>query len=122
MSYILVAEDDNDIQLLVRRKLEGAGYTVRATAYGDEAIQLACGERPLLLLLDVLLPRVSGLDVCRYVKGYYETTPPPVIIISANGQQADVDAGLEAGADDYVIKPLVLRELVQKVQNAIQNS
>lgn len=119
MGYILIAEDDGDIQALVRRKLENAGYAVRATAYGEDAVNMAKTERPALLLLDVQLPGLNGLDICRQVKDYYGELPPPVIIISARGQQADVDAGLDAGADDYVIKPLILSELMEKVRRAV---
>lgn len=115
MSYILVAEDDPSIQLLVRRKLENAGFQVRATADGNDALAMAAAELPMLMLLDVMIPGCDGLEVCRQIKMRYGAAAPPVIIISARGQKADVDAGEEVGADDYVIKPFVPRELLEHV-------
>lgn len=116
MSYILVAEDDPSIQLLVRRKLENAGFQVRATADGNEALAMAAVELPALMLLDVMIPGCDGLEVCRQIKARYGLGAPPVIIISARGQKADVDAGEQVGADDYLIKPFIPRELLEHVQ------
>ena len=119
MTYILVAEDDPHIQLLVRRKLENAGYLVRATNDGNEALRTALATPPRMLILDVMLPGLSGLEVCKKVKNFFGPKSPPIIIISARGQQADVDAGDLAGADDYVIKPFVPRELLDHVEQVL---
>jgi two-component system phosphate regulon response regulator PhoB len=115
MSYILVAEDDPSIQLLVRRKLENAGFQVRATADGNDALAMAAAELPAIMLLDVMIPGCNGLEVCRQIKARYGQAAPPVIIISARGQKADVDAGEQVGADDYLIKPFIPRELLEHV-------
>jgi len=116
MSYVLVAEDDPHIQLLVRRKLETAGYEVRVANNGNDAVQMAFDARPRILLLDVMLPGYSGLEICEKVKAHFGEESPPVIIMSARGQQADVDAGERAGADDYLIKPFAPRDLLEHVQ------
>jgi DNA-binding response OmpR family regulator len=121
VSYILVAEDDPYIQLLVRRKLEGAGYEVRATPDGDEALSMALDSPPLLLLLDVMLPGQTGLSVCKAVKARFGDDSPPIIIISARGQQSDVEAGDRAGADDYLIKPFSPRDLLDHVQSFLRH-
>lgn len=120
VSYILVAEDDPHIQLLVRRKLEGAGFQVTTTPDGNEALSMAIKNPPRVLLLDVMLPGRSGLEVCREVKKNLGAAAPPVIIISARGQQVDVDAGHNAGADDYLIKPFSPRELLEHVNQSLR--
>ncbi len=120
MSYILVAEDDPHIQLLVRRKLEGAGYEVRTTIDGNDAVQMAFENRPRILLLDVMLPGCSGLEICEKVKTHFGDSAPPVIIMSARGQQSDVDAGEQAGADDYLIKPFAPKDLLAHIQKWIK--
>ena len=119
MSYVLVAEDDPHIQLLVRRKLESAGFEVRTTPDGGEALQMAADERPRILILDVMLPSLSGLDICQQVMEGYGAGAPPIIIMSARGQQTDVDAGEHAGADAYLIKPFSPKELLDQVEECL---
>jgi DNA-binding response OmpR family regulator len=121
MTYILVAEDDPHIQLLIQRKLETAGYKVRTTPDGSEALQMVLDEPPRCLLLDVMLPGHSGLEVCRQIKQRLGNKAPPVIIISARGQKADVEAGEAAGADDYLIKPFSPRDLLEHVEAALSH-
>ncbi len=120
MTYSLVAEDDPYIQLLVRRKLEGAGYEVRATPDGDAALSMALDCPPRLLLLDVMLPGRTGLEICQEIKARYGGDAPPIIIISARGQQSDVEAGDRAGADDYLIKPFSPKDLLDHVQEFLR--
>ncbi len=117
MSYILLAEDDRSLQFLVQRKLETEGYTVRSTIDGAEALTLALSERPALLLLDIGLLGATGFDVCRAVKRYYGAESPPIVIISTNGREADVEAAKDIGADDYLIKPFSLRDLAERVRS-----
>lgn len=119
MSRILVAEDEPHILLLIQRKLEGAGHTVITAMSGNAALHKALQERPDLLLLDIMLPERSGLDICREVKEALGAKAPPIIIISALGQQIDVETGLAAGADDYIIKPFSPRMLLERVQVAL---
>src|SRR5258707_12902782 len=104
MSYILIAEDDPHIQLLIQRKLETSGYKTRTTSNGKEALRIALESMPRIVLLDVMLPGMNGLEVCNALKTQLGKNAPPIIIISARGNQADVDAGVQAGADDYWIK------------------
>jgi DNA-binding response OmpR family regulator len=120
MSTILVAEDEAHILLLIQRKLESAGYTILTTSNGEAALQLALEDRPDLLILDVVLPGREGLDVCREVKTALGEDAPPIILISARGQHMDVEAGMQAGADDYIIKPFSPRMLVDRVENALR--
>ncbi len=119
MSYVLVAEDDPYIQLLIARKLQGAGFQVRTTPNGDEALRLALNDIPQILLLDIMLPGRGGLEICQEVKTQLGSKAPPVLIISARGQTSDVNAGTAAGADDYVIKPFSPSDLLVHVQKLL---
>lgn len=119
MGRILVAEDEPHILLLIQRKLESAGHTVHITSSGDDALQNALHECYDLLVLDVMLPERDGLDICRKVKTSFGEDAPPVILISARGQQPDVEAGIAAGADDYIIKPFSPRTLLEHVEAAL---
>lgn len=119
MSHILVAEDELHILLLIQRKLVAAGYQVITTGDGNKALEIALDQQPDLLLLDVMLPGREGLDICREVKAAFGASAPPVILISARGQQVDVETGLEAGADDYIIKPFSPRMLLERVQTYV---
>jgi DNA-binding response OmpR family regulator len=116
MAHVLIVEDEMHILLLIQRKLESAGYTVSTSANGDEALRMALENKYDLLLLDVMLPGVEGLEICREVKTTLGADAPPVILMSARGQQIDVEAGRKAGADDYVIKPFSPRQLLEHVE------
>ena len=115
MAHILVAEDEADIMLLIRRKLESAGHEVIGAANGLDVLPLTLQEKPDLVLLDIMLPGREGIDVCRDIKTKLGPDAPPVLLMSARGQQFDVEAGLEAGADDYVIKPFSPRALLEHI-------
>lgn len=119
MKHILVAEDEPHILLLIQRKLEAAGYVVTTTTDGNEALHLALTQKPDLLLLDILLPGLEGLEICQEVKVTLGSDAPPVILISALGQQIDVEAGLRAGASDYIIKPFSPRLLLERIEAVI---
>lgn len=116
MAHILVAEDESDILLLIRRKLESAGYKVTGVANGLDVLPLTLQTRPDLVLLDIMLPGREGIDVCRDIKTQLGPQAPPVLLISARGQQFDVEAGFEAGADDYLIKPFSPRLLLERIE------
>jgi DNA-binding response OmpR family regulator len=122
MSYILVAEDDPHIQLLIQRKLEVAGYQVRTTSDGISALEMARSNLPRIMLLDIGLPGITGLEVCQAIKQELGATAPPVLIISARGSETDVDAGDEVGADDYLIKPFSPGELLVHVEALLKRS
>jgi len=116
MANVLIAEDDPHIQLLIRRQLEVAGYRVWATPDGAEALSHALEQPPDILVLDIMLPGKDGLEICRTVKERFGAKAPPVLIISAKGQEMDVDAGESVGADDYLIKPFTPHSLLEHVQ------
>ncbi len=116
MTTVLVADDDSDIRELVTFKLEQAGYTVLAVADGLAALDAARAHAPDLAILDVMMPGLSGFDVCAELRRGKRTAGLPVILLTAKAQEQDVTAGFATGADDYVVKPFSPRELVSRVQ------
>jgi two-component system phosphate regulon response regulator PhoB len=116
MTAILIADDDPDIRDLVAFKLEQAGFDVTAVDNGSAALAAARSEPPDLAVLDVMMPGMSGIDVCRELRGDQRTAALPIILLTARAQETDVEAGFGAGADDYVIKPFSPRELVSRVE------
>jgi two-component system, OmpR family, response regulator MtrA len=122
MTTIVVADDDPDVRDLVQFKLEQAGIDVVGVGDGPAALE-ACEQRvPDLVLLDVMMPGMSGLDVCRSLRQMTELTAVPVILLTARAQESDIAQGFEAGADDYVVKPFSPRELNSRVQAALARS
>lgn len=117
---ILVVEDEPGIVLGLRDNLEYEGFEVRAAADGEEALRCALEERPDLILLDLMLPKLSGLDVCRRLRRQGVETP--VIMLTARGQEIDKVLGLEIGADDYVTKPFSVRELLARVRAQLRRA
>ncbi len=115
---ILVVEDDPSILRGLQLNLAMEGYAVRSAMDGESGLSLARTERPDLLLVDVMLPRLDGLSLIRALR----TTDPdvPILVLSAKGQEADKVAGLSLGADDYVVKPFSLRELLARIQAALR--
>ncbi|MBN1680507.1 MAG: response regulator [Anaerolineae bacterium] len=121
MKRILIAEDEPDILLLIKRKLTSAGYEVLAAEDGEQALDIAQSHDLDLLLLDVDLPGLTGLQVCETVKTAGGTDAPPVILLSALGQRLDVSAGQAAGADDYIIKPFSPRQLLARIESMLES-
>tara|TARA_R100000027_G_scaffold59418_1_gene49743 strand:+ start:11767 stop:12492 length:726 start_codon:yes stop_codon:yes gene_type:complete len=117
---ILVAEDDASIRLGLVDVLESEGYGVTATANGEEALREFSRDRPDLLLLDVMMPRKSGYDVCRDVRKVDSRVP--ILMLTAKGEEIDKVLGLELGADDYMTKPFGVRELLARVAAALRRS
>ncbi len=115
MATILLAEDDADIRFLVTFKLTQAGYQVRAFGDGPSAAADARENPPDLAILDVMMPGLSGLDVCRKLRQDPATADIPVLILTALAQETDITAGFAAGADDYIVKPFSPRELATRV-------
>jgi DNA-binding response OmpR family regulator len=113
---VLIADDDADIRDLVAFKLEQADLEVIAVGDGLAALEAARAERPAVVVLDVSMPGMSGLDVCRMLRADPETQDMLVIMLTARVQERDVEGGFSAGADDYVTKPFSPRELVSRVQ------
>jgi len=113
-STILVIEDDQDIVDVVRYNLEREGFRVLEANDGERGLEAAARSKPDLVLLDLMLPGVDGLEVCRRLREKTETRGLPVIMITAKGEESDVVVGLEMGADDYLPKPFSPRELVAR--------
>src|SRR5262245_27232252 len=115
MSRILIVEDDVDIARLVGLYLEQAGHSVEIIDSGDAALGRLKDNPPDLLILDIMLPGIDGLTICRAVRSQPSTTTIPIIILSARADESDRIHGLELGADDYVVKPFSPKELVARV-------
>jgi DNA-binding response OmpR family regulator len=113
---VLVADDDPDILDLVRYRLERSGYKVATAETGTEAVRLAGELSPALAVLDVMMPGLTGFDVTRRLRADPHTVGIPVILLTARAQEADVQEGFAAGADDYLRKPFSPRELSARVQ------
>ncbi len=119
MTKILIAEDERDIRDLVAFTLRFAGYQVVTAANGEEALELARDESPDLVLLDVRMPRMTGYDVCRAIKADPQLKDMPVVFLSAKGQESEIQAGMEAGAEEYLLKPFAPDELTERVRQIL---
>ncbi|MEV6350765.1 response regulator [Actinoplanes sp. NPDC051851] len=113
---VLVADDDESVREMVAFKLQAAGYRTLVAEDGRTAMALAVGERPELVLLDVSMPGMDGLAFCYELHSSAQTAHTPVIFMSGRGAPADVDLGRVAGAEDYMVKPIDLADLVRRVQ------
>jgi DNA-binding response OmpR family regulator len=116
MTTVLVADDDADIRDLVTFKLEQAGHRVVAVADGVQALEAVRDHLPDLAVLDLMMPGLSGLDVCAEIRRDPRSAHLPVIMLTARVQEQDVALGFATGADDYVTKPFSPRELLSRVQ------
>ena len=116
MPKILIAEDEPDIRDLVAFTLRFAGYEVVAANNGEEAVQKASVEFPDLILMDVRMPRMTGYDACRAMKANAELKDIPVVFLSAKGQESEIQTGLEAGAEEYLLKPFAPDQLTVRVR------
>lgn len=119
---ILVVEDEEDIRALVRYNLEAEGFAVLDASDGERGLNLAAKERPALIVLDLMLPGLSGLEVCRLLRSKEETAHVPILILTARATEIDKVLGLEMGADDYVTKPFSPREFVARVKAILRRS
>ncbi len=119
MAKILIAEDEPDIRELVAFMLRFAGYEVLAASNGEEAVQVATREIPDLILMDVRMPRMTGYDACRLMKANPDLRDVPVVFLSAKGQESEIQSGLEAGAEEYLLKPFSPDELTNRVRGLL---
>jgi DNA-binding response OmpR family regulator len=117
---VLVADDEEDIRALVAFRLQRAGYDVITAADGEEALALATTRLPDLIVLDMMMPKATGLEVTRSLREQDSTKHIPVILLTARAQEADVASGFEAGADDYVKKPFSPMDLQLRVQALLE--
>jgi DNA-binding response OmpR family regulator len=116
VTAVLIADDDADIRDLVAFKLEQAGFDVITAEDGPTALSAAHDKIPDIAVLDVSMPGMSGLDVCRLLRADPSTADMMIIMLTARAQETDVEGGFSAGADDYLIKPFSPRELTSRVQ------
>ena len=119
---ILVVEDEKDIRELLRYNLQEEGFLVVEAGDGETGLTLAKKERPALVILDLMLPGPSGLEVCRLLRTKEETASLPILILTAKASEVDKVLGLEMGADDYVTKPFSPRELVARVKAVLRRT
>lgn len=117
---ILVVEDDDDILQLLKYNLAKEGYRVTGAASGEEALRVLKTSVPDLVLLDLMLPGVDGLEVCRTLKREAQTSQIPIIMLTAKGEEADIVTGLELGADDYITKPFSPRVVLARVRTVLR--
>ena len=119
---ILVVEDEEAIQELVRYNLSREGFMVQEAASGEEALERVHKQAPALILLDLMLPELDGLEVCKRLKMDERTQHIPIIMLTAKSEDADVVTGLELGADDYITKPFSPRVLVARVRALLRRN
>lgn len=119
---ILVVEDDLDIRELMSFNLANEGHQVFEANDGEVGIDKARNNNPDLILLDLMLPGIQGLDVCRIIKSDQETKKTPIIMVTALGQEEDIVKGLETGADDYITKPFSIKVLIARVNAVLKRS
>jgi CheY-like chemotaxis protein len=115
MKKILIAEDERDIRDLIAFTLRFAGYEVLTANNGEEAVQMTQKELPDLVLTDVRMPKMTGYEACKQIKANPATQHIPVVFLSAKGQEAEVQTGLDAGGDEYLLKPFAPDQLTRKV-------
>ncbi len=119
---VLVIEDDADIRQLVQYNLQREGFEVLVAADGESGLREAALRKPSLILLDLMLPDLQGLEVCRLLRSNSETRSTPVIILTAKGEESDIVVGLELGADDYVTKPFSVKELMARARAVLRRA
>ncbi len=120
MSKILIVEDEPDMALGLKDNFEFEGYEVLTASDGSTGLERARGQKPDLVILDIMLPKMSGLEVCKTLRS--EGFEAPIIMLTARGQEIDKVVGLELGADDYVTKPFSIRELLARVRAILRRT
>jgi two-component system, OmpR family, phosphate regulon response regulator PhoB len=117
---ILVIEDEEPIQVLLKYNLESEGYRVRSSAQGEDVAFMIAEERPNLILLDWMLPGISGIEVCRLIRAKPESRDIPIIMLTARSEEAEKVRGLATGADDYLVKPFSVPELLMRIKTILR--
>lgn len=117
---ILIIEDEEPIQILLRYNLEAEGYRVRASMQGEDTMFMIGEERPDIIVLDWMLPGISGIEVCRLVRAKPETRDIPIIMLTARSEEAERVRGLLTGADDYMVKPFSVPELLARIKTILR--
>lgn len=119
---ILIVEDEKDIVKMLRYNLEKEGFKVIDAPDGEDALDLAARQHPSLILLDLMLPGMDGLEVCKALKKESKTNSIPIIMLTAKSQESDKVVGLELGADDYITKPFSPRELIARIKAVLRRA
>ncbi len=119
MAKILIAEDERDIRDLVAFTLRFAGHEVFAASNGEEAVELAPKVNPDLILMDVRMPRMTGYEACKVLKADAQMKDIPVVFLSAKGQESEIQQGMEAGAEAYLLKPFAPDQLTTRVKDIL---
>lgn len=117
---ILAVDDEEDILNLIKYNLEREGFKVETAANGEMAVRIARENAPDLILLDLMLPGMDGLDVCRILKNDRNTSKVPIVMLTARGEESDIVTGLEIGADDYITKPFSPRVLIARIKTILR--
>ena len=120
--YVLVVEDEDALSTLLSYNLEKEGYKVAVAADGEEGLMLVDERLPDLIVLDWMLPKVSGIEVCRRLRNRTETRNVPIIMLTARGEESDRIRGLDTGADDYITKPFSMTELTARIRAVLRRS
>ena len=118
--YILVVEDEDSLATLLQYNLQKEGYEVALAGDGEEALLLVDERLPDLIVLDWMLPKVSGIEVCRRLRQRNETRNVPIVMLTARGEETDRVRGLDTGADDYVVKPFSMTELTARIRAVLR--
>src|SRR6202790_2081172 len=118
--YVLVVEDEDALGALLQYNLDKEGYRVAVATDGEEALMLIDERLPDLVVLDWMLPKVSGVEVCRRLRARPETRNLPIIMLTARGEESDRIRGLDTGADDYVVKPFSMSELAARIRAVLR--
>ena len=119
---VLAVDDEPDVLGLVETKLQKAGFEVTTATNGQEAVERAVTEKPDVIIMDVMMPKLDGLSACTQIKTQMGELAPIIILLTARGQESDVVEGLGCGADDYMVKPFAPRELVARVNVALMKA
>ena len=119
---VLAVDDEPDVLGLVETKLQKAGFEVTTATNGQEAVERAVAEKPDVIIMDVMMPKLDGLSACTQIKTQMGELAPIIILLTARGQESDVVEGLGCGADDYMVKPFAPRELVARVNVALMKA
>ncbi len=118
--YILVVEDEDALATLLQYNLEKEGYQIALAGDGEEALVQVDERAPDLMVLDWMLPKVSGIEVCRRLRGRVDTRNLPIIMLTARGEESDRIRGLDTGADDYLVKPFSMSELTARIRAVLR--
>jgi len=119
---VLVVEDEAEIRELLQYNLSKEGYSVVSVSSGDEALYKARADRPGIILLDLMLPGIDGLEVCRRLRSDAATKNIPIVMLTAKGEESDIVVGLELGADDYIAKPFSPRVLIARLRAVLRRN